>query len=163
MIKLSPVLYKAIFICVISVATFHSSNALADEVTYTRTIQADIEDIRVDVENAISNRAFVIDFHAKVGDMLNRTAADVGSETDIYLHADSWQFCSAVLSRKMMEADPLNIAFCPYVIFAYTTTKNPSEVVVGFRLAEDANAEDSRILDEVNELLTGIVNEVTES
>ncbi|MDO7707479.1 MAG: DUF302 domain-containing protein, partial [Loktanella sp.] len=47
-----------------------------------------------------------------------------------YDNADILVFCSAVLSRKMMEADPLNIAHCPYGIYV---ADRAGEVTIGFR------------------------------
>ena len=41
-------------------------------------------------------------------------------------------FCSAVLSRKVMEADPANIAYCPYTLFVYDTPEPDGMVTVGF-------------------------------
>ena len=41
--------------------------------------------------------------------------------------------CSAVLSRKMMEADPMNIAFCPYDIFVMVRPETPDTTTIGFR------------------------------
>ena len=33
----------------------------------------------------------------------------------------------------MMEADPANIGFCPYVVFLYTLEGQPSTTYVGYR------------------------------
>ena len=45
--------------------------------------------------------------------MLVRTAADVGTEREVFTRAESFQFCSALLSRRMMEADPVSFGFFP--------------------------------------------------
>ena len=88
----------------------------ADEVT-TYPFDGTFEDAAFAVENAIIGQGLVIDYVSHVGDMLNRTGADVGSDVMIFEAADIFLFCSAVLSRKAMEADPMNIAHCPYGIF----------------------------------------------
>lgn len=88
------------------------------------------EDAIFAVESAIVDRGLVIDYVSHVGDMLNRTGADVGSDAAIFDAADIFLFCSAVLSREVMEADPNNIQFCPYGIFV--TEKN-GDVSIGHR------------------------------
>ena len=79
------------------------------------------EDATFAVETAIVGQGLVIDYVSHVGDMLNRTGADVGSETMLFRNADIFVFCSAMVSREVMEADPMNIAHCPYGIFVAET------------------------------------------
>jgi hypothetical protein len=54
-----------------------------------------------------------------------------------------------VVSRKMMENDPANIAYCPYVIALYTLPDDPKTVYVVYREG----------LSEVEALLGSIVQE----
>ncbi len=115
--------------------------------------------MRVDIESAIMNGGYVVDYQANIGDMLKRTAADVGSTESVYLNAETWQFCSSILSRATMEADPGNIAHCPYVIFAYETEASPGQVVVGFR-AHTGDGDAS--LAAVDKALTDVIDEATE-
>lgn len=86
--------------------------ALAQEAT-TYPFDGSFDDATFAVESAIIDRGLVIDYRSHVGEMLNRTGADVGSDARVYDSADVFLFCSAVLSRKVMEVDPLNIAQCP--------------------------------------------------
>ncbi|MGR3814864.1 MAG: DUF302 domain-containing protein [Cognatishimia activa] len=88
------------------------------------------EDASFAVESAIVDRGLVIDYVSHVGDMLNRTGVDVGSDAAIFDAADIFLFCSAVLSREVMEADPSNIQFCPYGIFV---TEINGDVSIGHR------------------------------
>lgn len=121
---------------------------------------AAFEDVRQDVADAIIGRGLVIDYEAHIGDMLNRTAADVGAEKQVYAKADALQFCSATLSRRTMEADPANVAFCPYVVFVYQLADAPDEVVVGYRRLDESGSDESRAaLADVNRLLDEIVQE----
>jgi hypothetical protein len=90
-------------------------------------------DVQQDVSEAIVNRGLVIDYTAKIGDMLSRTAKDVGATKEIYKNAVAFQFCSAKLSRDMMEADPSSIALCPYVITVYELAAKPGIVHVAYR------------------------------
>ncbi|MEC9343925.1 MAG: DUF302 domain-containing protein [Pseudomonadota bacterium] len=123
----------------------------ADDVT-TYNAQAAFEDVAAEINDGIVNRGFVIDYHGFIGDMLKRTAADVGSDKTLYQDAEFFQFCSAVLSRKAMEADVANIAYCPYVVFVYEA--EPGTITVGFRRLPAGEGRD-----EVNALLEEIAKE----
>lgn len=100
------------------------------ETPITVPFDGSFEDATFAVESAIVDKGLVIDYVSHVGDMLNRTGADVGSKIKIFEAADIFVFCSAVLSREMMEADPMNVAHCPYGIFV---AERDGEVLVGYR------------------------------
>jgi uncharacterized protein (DUF302 family) len=110
------------------------------------------EDATFAVENAIVNQGLVIDYVSHVGEMLNRTGADVGSDKEIFKAADVFLFCSALLSREVMEADPMNIAHCPYGIFV---AENADGVLVGYRDYPEGS------MQKVEDLLADIVSEAT--
>ena len=128
--------------------------AAADGVT-VYDYDGSFADAAFEVESAIVDRGLVIDAVSHVGAMLNRTGADVGSDKAIFKEADIFQFCSAVLSRKAMEADPLNLAHCPYGIFVYETGDGSGVVKVGYRHFPKGP------LDEVQALLDDIARQVT--
>ncbi|WP_299889515.1 DUF302 domain-containing protein [uncultured Ruegeria sp.] len=108
------------------------------------------DDATFAVESAIVGKGLVIDSVSHVGDMLNRTGQDVGSEVTIFDDADIFLFCSAVISREVMEADPMNIEFCPYGIFV---TDREGQVMVGYRSYPDGP------MQKVQALLTDIAAE----
>jgi uncharacterized protein (DUF302 family) len=106
--------------------------ALAEEpITYT--VEQSFDDVMFGLENAILDEGLVIDSVSHVGEMLERTRADVGSDVILYTRADVTSFCSAALSRKMMEADPMNIQFCPYDIFVMQQPDSPDQTTIGYR------------------------------
>ncbi|NUB45734.1 DUF302 domain-containing protein [Fertoebacter nigrum] len=120
--------------------------ALAQDAT-TYPFEGSFDDAAFAVESAIIGKGLVIDYRSHVGDMLNRTGADVGSAVTVFDSADVFLFCSAVLSRKVMEADPLNIAHCPYGIFI---TDQNGQVAIGFRhLPEGPMQEVQALLDDI--------------
>lgn len=51
----------------------------------------------------------------------------------LFDQADVYSFCSAKLSRQVMEADPMNIRFCPYDIFVMVRHDTPETTTIGFR------------------------------
>lgn len=91
------------------------------------------EDAVFEVESAIVDRGLVVDYVSHVGEMLKRTKDDVGGSKEIFEAADVFLFCSAVLSREMMEADPTNVAHCPYGVFV-TQGAGGGGVQIGYRL-----------------------------
>lgn len=121
------------------------------------------EEARQALTDAVVNRGYKIDYEAFIGAMLDRTGDDVGSAKPIYKEAQFIQFCSAVLSRKAMEADPANIAFCPYVLFVYERTDEPGKPRLGFRRLPETGSDASKAsLAKVNEVLEEIVTEAAE-
>jgi uncharacterized protein (DUF302 family) len=127
-------------------------------VTFTK--KASFDDARFDLTNAITNRGLVIDSNGKVGDMLARTGKDVGSTKAVYKAAEYFAFCSAKLSREMMEADAANLGYCPFIMFAYETAAKPGEVVVGYRkLPIVGNEGSSKAFGEINAMLDAIAKE----
>ncbi|WP_306140776.1 DUF302 domain-containing protein [Roseibium sp. MMSF_3412] len=97
-----------------------SSPAIAQK-PFTYSFDGSFEDATFAVESAIVGQGLVIDFVSHVGEMLNRTGSDVGSDAMIFKNADIFLFCSAVVSRQVMEKDPMNITHCPYGIFVMET------------------------------------------
>lgn len=133
--------------------------AQAQEVrTYTK--KGSYDDVRTDLTEAVVGKGLKIDYNGKIGDMLDRTGADVGSARPIYKKAEFFTFCSAKLSRAMMEADPRNIASCPYVVFVYESAARPGEVVVGYRrTVPQGDAASKKALAEIDKLLDAIAKE----
>lgn len=156
MSSLSTLLFAALF----SLGSVLWGHASADEVKVLK-VKAPFADVKQDVSDAIVNRGYVIDYTAKIGAMLARTGKDVGSSKKIYNDAETVQFCSAVLSRKMMDADPADIAFCPFVIFYYERADQPGTVYVGFRELDDDGSDTSEAAKKmINKLLEDIIKEV---
>ncbi len=124
------------------------------------TTKGNFDDVRQDVEIAITNRGLVVDHVSHISDMLERTGKDLGMTKVIYGKAESMQFCSASVSRHMMEADPTNIVFCPYIIVIYTLPDDPKTVHVGYRRPLPVGSKASKAsLQAVEKLLDGIVKE----
>ena len=147
-------------LCVLAPAAFAQPAPELPGGVEAHTVERPYDDVRFDLENAIINRGLVIDHVSHIGEMLARTGADVGSDKVVFEHADAMMFCSARLSRAAMEASAGNIAFCPYVVFAFETPDAPGQVTVGFRKLEETGSDASRkALADVNGLLSEIVKE----
>jgi uncharacterized protein (DUF302 family) len=109
---------------------FSSTVAAVAEDAFTYDFDGNFDDATFAVESAIVGQGLVVDYVSHVGDMLNRTGADVGSDVMIFKNADIFLFCSAVVSRQVMEKDPMNITHCPYGIFVMETEDG---VIVGHK------------------------------
>ena len=112
----------------------------------------EFDDAAFAVETAIVGQGLVIDYVSHVGEMLNRTGGDVGSDKMLFKEADIFVFCSAVVSREVMEADPMNLAQCPYGIFVAETDDG---VMIGRRDYPDGPME------KVETMLDAIIAEAT--
>ncbi|MBA4172656.1 MAG: DUF302 domain-containing protein [Hyphomicrobium sp.] len=140
--------------------------AVAQEVR-TFPAKAAYEDVKADLMTAIVNRGLVSDYTGNIGRMLERTGADVGSTRAIYRSAEYLTFCSAKFSRVMMEADPANLGFCPFVMFIYEIADKPANapgsVVVGYRrpVSTSGNAATQAALANIDKLLSEIATEAT--
>ena len=117
-------------------------------------------EVKNNVELAITDQGLVINNVSTVGSMLARTGKDLGATRQVYLHGDVLEFCSAGLSRAMMEADQANIAFCPYTVQVYEIPEQPGKIFVGYRrlpiMGDDVT---KAALEKVNALLAKIVSE----
>jgi uncharacterized protein (DUF302 family) len=137
-----------------------STSLLVAQEIKTVARKGSFDDVKFELNNAIVGRGLVIDHTGQIGAMLARTGGDVGSDKPIYKHAEFLTFCSAKLSRQMMEADAANIAFCPYVVFVYETVGAPGEIVVGYRPpASQGNGASRDALGEIDKLLDGIIRD----
>ncbi|WP_317057523.1 DUF302 domain-containing protein [Roseovarius rhodophyticola] len=129
-----------------------ATTAYAEEAV-TVPFDGSFEDAAFAVESAIVDKGLVIDYVSHVGEMLARTGADVGSDKMLFKEADIFIFCSAVVSREVMEVNPMNIAHCPYGIFV---AENADGVVIGYRSYPEGE------MQKVQDLLAGLVAEAVE-
>ena len=131
-------------------------SALAnDTVTYEVTDQS-YYDVMFGLENAILDFGLVISEHNHVGDMLERTKADLGATETIYAYADIFGFCSAPLSRAAMLEDPMNIRFCPYNIYMYQISEG-FPVIIGYDVYPEGALQDVQaLLDDITRSAIGL-------
>lgn len=90
-------------------------------------------DVREALTLAIENRGLVINYTSHIADMLARTGADIGAGKQVFGQAEIIEFCSAKLSRQMMEADPHTIVLCPFAIAIYTLPGADGQTWIAWR------------------------------
>ncbi len=94
---------------------------------------SDFEDVIDYIKMAVEARGMLVSGTLHVQDMLTRTGKDLGFEKNVYLHAESVEFCSALMSHRMVSADPRNLVICPFSIAAYELAEKPGQVYIAFR------------------------------
>lgn len=151
-----PVLLVVALLAALAMLTVAA--AAQDLKTFTK--KGSFEDVKLDLSDAITKRGLVVDFTGHVSRMLERTGKDVGSTKQVYRNAEYVVFCSAQLSRQMMEADAANAGYCPFVMFIYESAAKAGEVVVGYRPMPKSNsAASQKAFSEIDALLDGIARE----
>ena len=126
-------------------------------------VDAKFDSVRDDLQEAIVAKGLVIDNTSFIAKMLDRTGKDVGSTKAVYAEGQgqAFSFCSAVLSRKTMEADPHNMVFCPYTLVVYSPAAEPGKVYVAYRrpVLPDGSEATRAALKDVETLLDGIARD----
>lgn len=103
-------------------------------------VSASFAEAKENIVLAIENRGLVVNYISHIADMLNRTGADLGAARQVYAQAEIVEFCSAKLSRQMMELDPHNIVLCPFAIAIYTLPAEPGITWIAYRQPHGAAA-----------------------
>ena len=134
----------------LAAACLTATQAFAADDYVSYTTDQSFDDVVFGLENAILDEGLVIDSVSHTGDMLERTKGDVGSDVTLFEKADIYSFCSAKISREVIEADPMNVVFCPYDIFVLVSPDTPDETMIGFRSFPEGE------MDKVTELLDRI-------
>ena len=68
------------------------------------TVEGQFEDVRLDIEMAITDRGMIINNVSHIGNMLARTGQDLGAGKQIFKKAEALEFCSATVSRRMKKS-----------------------------------------------------------
>jgi len=145
----------------VALATQNDGRAQAHMKHYSVT--GTFDDVLEYIKLAISEKGIKINTIAHIAEMLERTGKDVGATKQVYLHGQAVEFCSATISRAMMEADPHQIIYCPYIIYIYVLPDKPETVHVAYRtlpMMKDAAANES--LRAVEKLLDTIITSATQ-
>ena len=114
------------------------------------------EDVLDGLKLAIQERGMYINNVMHMDEMLERTGKDLGLTDKIYAQAQSVEFCSAVLSRKMTAEDPTRIVNCPFIIAVYTLPNAAGTTYVVHRNIPAAERDASPVMGEVADMLSDV-------
>lgn len=143
-------------IILLAVLLVQSSGLLAEEWIAQKKVNGSFIEAKEALIMAIENRGLVINYTSHIADMLERTGSDLGTSRKIFGQAEIIEFCSAKLSRRMMEIDPHNIVMCPFAISIYTLPGEKDRVWLSYRKPQGHAAPI------VAELLGSIVSEAAQ-
>ncbi|MES9993026.1 MAG: DUF302 domain-containing protein [Candidatus Thiodiazotropha sp.] len=115
------------------------------------------EDLVENIKMAIIEQGLLVSGTLHVSDMLNRTAPDLGYK-EIFKKAESVEFCSALISHKMAQAAPENIAICPFTIAVYQRHADPDRVYLSYRVPILAGSGD-QVAEEIVTLMEEIIED----
>jgi uncharacterized protein (DUF302 family) len=131
----------------------------AENYTVVFKAQGSFEDVRDSVRMAIESEGLKINNENHIAEMLDRTGKDLGATKKVYEGGEQFEFCSARISRAMMEADPHAIALCPYIISVYTIPGDKTVYVSYRKPMTTKNKKLNKVLADIEKLLTGIIKE----
>ncbi|HEX6828876.1 MAG TPA: DUF302 domain-containing protein [Burkholderiales bacterium] len=141
-------------------ALFAAGSAGAEGEIAIHSRAGSFDDVKNSLVFAIENRGLVVSTVSHVGEMLERTGRDLGVAERLFVQGDVLEFCSAVLSRQVMEADPHTIALCPYSIAVYVLAQEPATVYLSYRRPMlPSGHKAAQPLEAVDRLLAEIVQE----
>lgn len=134
--------------------------AFADE-GYVRVYktQGEFEMVRDALQMAIEGKGLVINHTNHIAEMLDRTGKDLGATKQVYSAGEQFEFCSAALSRRMMEADPQAMVVCPYSIAVYTRPDDKNVYLAYRKPPETRNAALKKAFVEIEKLLDEIIRD----
>jgi len=121
--------------------------------------QGAYQDVRDSLQMAIEGKGLKITSTNHIAEMLDRTGKDLGATRQVYENAEQFEFCSATVSRHMMEADPHAIVMCPYNVAVYTIPGDKTVYIAYRKPAATKNPALKKALGEVEKLLTEIIQD----
>jgi uncharacterized protein (DUF302 family) len=148
---------KFIVLCALLGLPF-SALAAEDYVVVIKT-QGAYQDVRDSLEMAIEGQGLKITNINKIGAMLERTGRDIGETRQVYENAEQFEFCSATISRHMMEAEPHSIVMCPYSVVVYTIPNDKAVYLVYRKPPATKNPALKKTLVELEKLLNDIIKD----
>ena len=117
------------------------------------------QEVRDQVQSAIEGKGLKINTTHKIADMLDRTGKDLGRTTRVYENAEQFDFCSADVSRRMMEADPHAIAMCPFLISVYKLPQDKHVYIAYRKPATTKNPALKKTLADVEKMMNDIIKD----
>lgn len=151
-----------IFICAmmaVFVVTASQPLLAADDSPFvSKKVEGHFFDVLSTVKDVIIGRGINIAHTLPAASMLNRTGPAFGMQQNVYLEAETVEFCSARISHMLSAANPRNILLCPFTISVYVLSRDPAHVHVAYRKPVGEKNSEAAVA-EVVKLLDGIVDE----
>ena len=127
----------------------------------TKIVEGSFDEIYTGLKDVITGKGINIAHTLGASDMLNRTGPAFGIKKNVYINAETVEFCSAKISHRLAAADPENVVLCPFTISVYVTTDDPKNVRLTYRKPV-ANKGSEAVLGEIVTLIEDIIKEATD-
>ena len=147
------------FLAVCAIACMPLSAMAADAYTVLFKTQGTFQDVRDSLQFAIEGKGLKINHTNKIAEMLARTGPEIGATKQVYVDGEQFEFCSATISRKMMEADPNAMVMCPYIVSVYTVPNDKSVYIAYRKPGPTKNPALKKALADDEKLLRDIVSQ----
>lgn len=114
---------------------------------------ATFDDVDAALVDAIADEGITPPTVSHFGNMLARTAPDLGHRANLYANARIYTFCSARAAAMLATESPHNIALCPLSIAVYEVPEQTGALFLSYRRSiasaggQAANALMGRIVD----------------
>lgn len=118
------------------------------------------EDVMEGLKMGIQGNGMYINNVMHMGEMLERTGKDLGATEQLYLKAESIEFCSAVLSRRMAGENPARIVNCPFIMSVYVKPDEPDTTYIVHRRVN--LGDESDVMQDVESMLEALAEEAVE-
>lgn len=152
-------LFLLTFLIQLTVGLLNNSWA-ADDTIVTIKVEGDFIDVSANVRAAIVGKGINISNILHAGQMLHRTGPAFGYNRDVYLDAETYEFCSASISHKLARKHPDNIVLCPFTISVYVVSDEPGMVRLSYRIPTGKPGTED-IVEEIVEMIQGIIEDAT--
>jgi len=154
-------------VTILFLSVFLSLNSFAETLQVdikTINLKGDYADLKETLEMAITDHGMVISKVFHISDMLQRTGKAIGAKKQVYNKGEILSFCSARLSRKMMEMNPEYISFCPFRISIYAVANDVNNIQLTYQSIKSSDPTiQKKVFYKINKLLETIVSEVLDS
>lgn len=157
---------KILSACLVLSSGFFSTTVCAEKISETDALVTykaadEFEMVKENMVMAITNQGLKVSGYLHIAEMMQRTAKDLGFN-NVFHHAESIEFCSALMSHRMVQLDPANAAVCPFTINIYSKADSPEQVYVSVRkiyLQGDDDKAKVALNQKINQWLDAIVVE----
>lgn len=114
----------------------------------------DFDEVVFALENALMGQGLSVEGQGHSAPRLTDPDAAAG-RASAFRHAEIFSFCSPELARRLVAADPLNLAYCPLSISVSVRHDRPEITTLGYRALPPALSEVAAMLDRVARMATG--------
>jgi uncharacterized protein (DUF302 family) len=128
----------------------------------TIKVEGEFADVLDSIKGAIEGKGINIAHTLPASDMLNRTGDAFGMSENVFVNAETVEFCSARISHQLARANYENILLCPFTISVYVLSSDPQHVRLSYRRPFVMDDDDSRAaVADMVKLIESIIKEAT--